>query len=203
MGGVHGASRDIDCPAGVVFSRQISAHSVEPTIASLPRNLLSHDDSGPSGTDEAKEVGPQMPCVVDATALPRDRERLAGRGAGPEFPIVGPSCKPGGVGPSADSGKEVTLPVSGKISRGDILDRSFIDIPGRQQLLGDQVAQPLRGKRIILIIIGGHLVYRSLISASASTGKFGMNHGVRDICSTMKSRASSASASGATATISS
>lgn len=60
-GGIHGASRDIDPPAGVAFSRQISAHSVEPTVASLARNLLSHDDSGPAGTDEAKEVGPQMP----------------------------------------------------------------------------------------------------------------------------------------------
>jgi hypothetical protein len=51
---VDGASRDIDHPAGDVFSRQISAHSVEPTIASRSRNLFSHDCSGPAGGDEAE-----------------------------------------------------------------------------------------------------------------------------------------------------
>jgi hypothetical protein len=56
--GVHRASRDINAPAGVVFSFQISPDSVEPTIASLSRNLFSHNDRGPNGTDEAKEVRP-------------------------------------------------------------------------------------------------------------------------------------------------
>jgi hypothetical protein len=74
---VDGASRDIDAPAGVTFSRQVSSHSVEPTIASRSRNLLSHDDRGPGGTDEAKEVGPQMPRIVSTGALASDAERLA------------------------------------------------------------------------------------------------------------------------------
>ena len=78
MGGVHCERRDIDAPAGVTFPRQISADSVEPTIASRSRNLFSHDDSGPRGTDEAKEVGPQMPNVVDTFAFACDRERLTG-----------------------------------------------------------------------------------------------------------------------------
>jgi hypothetical protein len=56
--GVDRESWEIDSPAGVTFSRQISAHSVEPTIASLSRNLFSHDDRGPDGCDEAMEVGP-------------------------------------------------------------------------------------------------------------------------------------------------
>ena len=64
VGGVHRASRYINAPAGVVFSRQISAHSVEPTIASRSRNLFSHDDRGPDGGDEAMEVRPQMPWIV-------------------------------------------------------------------------------------------------------------------------------------------
>jgi hypothetical protein len=55
---VDGASRNINRPAGVTFSFQISSNSVEPTIASLSRNLFSHDDSGPAGTDETKEVRP-------------------------------------------------------------------------------------------------------------------------------------------------
>ena len=48
----------IDSPAGVIFSFQISANSIEPTVASLSRNLFSQYDSGPDGTDEPKEVGP-------------------------------------------------------------------------------------------------------------------------------------------------
>jgi hypothetical protein len=49
---VDGASREINRPCGVAFAFQISAHSVEPAVASLLRNLLSHDDIGPSGGGE-------------------------------------------------------------------------------------------------------------------------------------------------------
>src|SRR5260370_563486 len=55
---VDRASRDIHCPAGDVFSRQISAYPVEPTIASRFRNLLSHpyrraESACAGGTDES------------------------------------------------------------------------------------------------------------------------------------------------------
>jgi hypothetical protein len=72
VGGVHGASRDIDAPPGVTFTRQISDNSVEPTIPSRSRNLLSHDDRRPAGGDEAKEVGPQMPWIVDTGSFAGD-----------------------------------------------------------------------------------------------------------------------------------
>lgn len=109
MGRVDAASRDIDAPAGVVFSRQISDNSVEPTVASRSRNLLSHDDRGPAGTDEAKEVGPQMPWIVGAELLPGDRERLARTGSRPERPVVRPAGEAGCVGPAPDPGEEVAL----------------------------------------------------------------------------------------------
>jgi hypothetical protein len=47
-------SRDFDRPAGVTDAFQISADSVEPSVASLSRNLFSHDERGPLGVDEAK-----------------------------------------------------------------------------------------------------------------------------------------------------
>lgn len=115
MGSVHGASRDIDAPPGVAFSRQIRQHSVEPTIASLARNLLSHDESGPAGTDEPKEVGPQMPRIVGTGAFPGDRERLARARTRPEVP---PLVEPGEAGserPSADPGEEVALDVASEV----------------------------------------------------------------------------------------
>jgi hypothetical protein len=120
VGGVHGASRDIDAPPGVTFSRQISEHSVEPTVASLARNLLSHDERGPAGTDEPKEVGPQMPRIVGACAFPRDAERLAGARARPERPVFGEACDPRSERPSADPGEEVTLDVASEVVRSNI-----------------------------------------------------------------------------------
>ena len=54
MGRVDGTSRDNDRPAGVTDSFQISEHSVEPILANRCRNLLSHEDSGPSGTEQAE-----------------------------------------------------------------------------------------------------------------------------------------------------
>jgi hypothetical protein len=120
MGGVHGESRDIDAPAGVVFSRQIRAHSVEPTIASRSRNLFSHDDRWPSGADEAKEVGPQMPNVVDTGTFPRDREGLAGTRAGPQGLAVWPSSEPGRDTPQSAAGEEMTLGKSVEVGRLNI-----------------------------------------------------------------------------------
>ena len=54
VGGVHGASRNIECPAGVTFRRQISADSVEPSIASRAANLFPNDDSRSNGPDQSK-----------------------------------------------------------------------------------------------------------------------------------------------------
>jgi hypothetical protein len=120
MGRVDAASRDIDRPAGVVFSRQISFNSVEPTIASRARNLLSHGHRGPCFGNEPKEVGPQMPCVVGATAFSGDRERLAGARAAPDLPVVGPSGAVDGEGPASDPGEEVALGESCEVGRLNI-----------------------------------------------------------------------------------
>jgi hypothetical protein len=119
---IDGASRDIDAPAGVAFALQISAHSVEPTIASLSRNLLSHEDRGPAGTDEATKVRPQMPWIICSEAFARDRERLARAGAGPERLVVWPSGHSGCNGPEPTSGKEVDLSVVPEFVRLNILD---------------------------------------------------------------------------------
>nr|WP_329765065.1 hypothetical protein [Stenotrophomonas maltophilia] len=115
MGRVDGTSRDNGRPAGVVDSFQVSRHSVEPVLANRRRNLFSHDDSGPSGTDEAKEVGPQVPIVILGFSFTRDRERLARGAAGPELAVVGPPSKSSCKGPTGDAGEEVALPVSGEV----------------------------------------------------------------------------------------
>jgi hypothetical protein len=120
VGGVHRASRYINSPAGVVFSFQISAHSVEPTIASRSCNLLTHDDRWPDGGDEAMEVGPQMPWIVCTKPFAGDAERLARARTRPDGAVVGPSCETEGVAPSSDTGEEVALFVFSQFIRLNI-----------------------------------------------------------------------------------
>jgi hypothetical protein len=115
VGRVDGTSRDNGRPAGVTDAFQVSEHSVEPVLANRRRNLLSHEDSGPSGTGEPKIVGPQVPIVSLGFSLAGDAERLARRRAGPELAAVGPSGETGGDGPSTDAGEEVALPKPGKV----------------------------------------------------------------------------------------
>jgi len=53
-------------------------HSVEPMLSNRCRNLLSHDDIGPSGTNEAEELGPEVARVRLAFAFAGNAEGLAG-----------------------------------------------------------------------------------------------------------------------------
>ena len=118
--GVDRESWEIGAPAGVAFSFQISANSVEPTVASRSRNLFSQYHKGPDGTDEAMEVGPQVPWIVCTGAFSRNRERLAGARARPHRPVVGPPGKAEGVGPPANPGEEVALFEPSDVIRGNI-----------------------------------------------------------------------------------
>lgn len=122
MGRIDGTSRDNGRPAGVADSFQVSEHSVEPVLANRRRNLLSHDDSGPSGTDEPKKVGPQVPIVSLGFALAGNRERLARGAAGPQLLIIGPAGETGGEAPASNARKEMALLESGQIGRCHIQD---------------------------------------------------------------------------------
>jgi len=63
MGRIDGTSRNNCRPAGVADPFQVRVHSVEPILSNRSRNLLSHDDSGPSGSDEIEEDRPEVPFV--------------------------------------------------------------------------------------------------------------------------------------------
>ena len=117
MRGVDRESRNIDRPPGVASSFQISSNSIEPFVPSLSRNLLSQDDRGSAGGDEAVEVGPEVPWIVCTGAFSRDRERLAWAGAGPDGSVVGPPGEAEGVGPAADPGEEMTLGEASEVIR--------------------------------------------------------------------------------------
>ena len=122
MGRIDGTSRNNDRPAGVTDSFQVRRHSVEPRFANRCRNLLSHDDRGSAGADEAMKVGPQVPWIVSTGAFARDGKRLAGAASSPQRPVVWPPGEAEGVGPPADPGEEMALCESLKFIRGNIDD---------------------------------------------------------------------------------
>lgn len=156
---VDGASREIDNPAGDTFRRQISADSVEPTVASLSRNLLSHKDRrsescAPSGTEQAKYVGPQMPWIGGPEPLAGCAERLTGTGSGPNRSGVRPASKSSCKGPDAGACEKVDLRVAFEIIGLDILDGAIVDIAGCDQPVGDQAAQHIRRIAVELVVVG-------------------------------------------------
>lgn len=101
------------CPA-IGHSFQVSEYSGEPFTPSLARNLFPKDHWRAALADEFPEVGPQVAGIVDALAFACRAERLAGTGTGPDRTVGGPSGKFEGEAPSADSGKEMALGVSGQ-----------------------------------------------------------------------------------------
>ena len=120
MGRIDGTSRDNGRPAGVADAFQVSTHSVEPIFSNRCRNLLSHDDRGPTGADKLKEDGPEVALVFLRFAFPGDGEGLARGAACPQGSVVGPPGEACGVAPSADPGEEVALGKSGQFGRLNI-----------------------------------------------------------------------------------
>jgi hypothetical protein len=117
MGRVDGTSRNNDRPAGVTDAFQVSTHSVEPILANRCRNLFSHNDRGPTGSNEAEEDGPEVPFVRRAFLLTSGAEGLAGGASGPDGAVVGPSGEAGGKAPAADTGEEVALGEASEVIR--------------------------------------------------------------------------------------
>lgn len=97
-----------------------------------------------------------MALVFESFALPRRAERLAGAGAGPDGPIVGPPGESECVAPAANSGEEVALRVSAQVVRSDIGNAPFVNVAGRDVAGSNQVPQPLRRVGINFVVIGAH-----------------------------------------------
>ena len=139
--------------------RQISAHSVEPMVARRSRSLLSQQYSGSEAslsrsTDESIHVWPQMPWIIDTEPFAGRRERLTGAGSGPDGPVVRPSSQSSCNGPEPGSGEEMDLRVACEVIGLDILDAAVIDVARRDQPIGDQAAQDMRGVLVELVVVG-------------------------------------------------
>jgi hypothetical protein len=62
-------SAEIERPAGVTRSFQVSLNKVEPSEASLGRNLLSKDHARSALADEPEPSGPEVALVVKPAAF--------------------------------------------------------------------------------------------------------------------------------------
>jgi hypothetical protein len=130
-------SAEIDSPEGVTRCFHVRLNKVEPTEAVLACNLLAKDNWRAALADEPEEVGPEVAVVCGSFALARRAERLAGAGAGPHGPVVGPSGEAQGVAPDADTGKEVALRKPPEVFRSHVANGPFIYITLCYQIIVD------------------------------------------------------------------
>jgi hypothetical protein len=93
-----------------------------------------------------------MALVVDAAAFARAREGLAGTAPGPDFSVFGPAGEFKGKVPPPDPGKEMGASNPGKIGPSDFLDASLIYNPLRYFTSCSQIAKPLCGVGVKLVI---------------------------------------------------
>lgn len=156
VGRADARSAEIDRPAGVIRSFQVSLYKVEPSEAVLTRNLLAKDDVRSALRDEPVEGRPKVPLVSKPAAFACRAERLAGAAPGPDGAVVGPAGPSKSVAPDADAGEEMALGVGSKVIGRHVLDRAFVDIAGCDVAVGDQVAQPSGRVGVDLVVVGTH-----------------------------------------------
>lgn len=119
-------------PTGVALGLKVKCGFIPPSPANRACNLLSKDDWRLSLADEVAKRRPKMAAIALALrAAMSDRSDgiwLTGTASGPDFSIIRPSGHPESKGPSANSGEEVTLPISSKLICSYIFNASVIDI---------------------------------------------------------------------------
>lgn len=148
--------RKRDGPEGVSQGFQVSVYKVDPRLDSLARNLLSKDDWRFALTDEPGEARPKVSWVRKPSSSACRAERLARTGTGPNRSIIWPAGATKREGPDADACEEVALRETAQIAWVDILDTPFIHDAWRYMAGLYQVAQPLGGVWVNLVVIGEH-----------------------------------------------
>jgi len=145
-------------PEGVVQCFHVSVYKVDPRLDSRARNLLSKDDWRAALADEPIPRRPKVPLVVKPSSFACRGERLARTGTGPNRSIIGPAGASKRVRPDTDSGEEMALVVGSQVIRSDILNAPFVDVARSDMPGGNQVAQPLRGVWVVLVVVRRHVI---------------------------------------------
>jgi hypothetical protein len=153
-------TRETDRPDGVVFSFQVIAKTIEPSISNRCFNLFTKDDWRAALADELIPRRPKIAGIVPASLGAGRREGLTGAASGPDFAVIRPSGESEREAPSPDAGEEMALSESSNIVGCDIGNGSFIDFAIGYQSCLDQFAQPGCGKRIVFVVVRRHLPLR-------------------------------------------
>lgn len=151
-------SAQISRPAGVTLSFQLRRYNIPPREGIFARNLLSKDRCRAMLADEIAPGGPEMPLIGETGAAAGEAERLAWARARPNRTIIRPPGASESVRPHADPREEMTLRKTLEISGVDFTDIALIDDTGGDMASIYEVLQPLRGERIIFVIVGRHSV---------------------------------------------
>jgi len=147
-------SRKYGRPNGVVFALKVSGYVIEPTELDSFWYLLAKDDWRAALADETKPLRPQMSVVFCGLTLSGFAEWLAGATSGPHGLIIWPYGEPECVRPPADACEEVALRVPLEVGGLDIDDGSLVNVAGRDMAFRDEVAEPLRGIWVDLVVVG-------------------------------------------------
>src|SRR5574340_826771 len=121
------------------------------------RHLLSKADWRAALLDEPVELRPEVARVFVAEPFARLAVGLAGTGARPDCAVVWPSGKSQGETPARDACEEVALSKPSNVVWRNIRDTPRVHFARRDVPGGNQVAQPLGGIGVDLVVVGrGH-----------------------------------------------
>lgn len=143
-------------PDGVAFRLHVIVNKVEPAPSNCIINLFAKDCCRSYCADKLEPDRPEVTIILERFAFPGTAEGLAGAAAGPNRSIIGPSGQSKSEAPSGDAGEEMTLAVSSEVIGAHFLDAAVIDMARGDQAGGNEVAQPLGGKRIVFVVVGSH-----------------------------------------------
>ena len=147
-------SRERHRPEGVRHGFHVIVYKVDPSVCVFARNLFSKYRWRAALFDEVVPRRPEVPLVIKRKSFACRAERLARTGTGPNRSIVGPACASECQRPDADSGEEVALCVASEVVRSNILNVSLVDVARSNVASRNQVAQPLGGVWVVLVVIG-------------------------------------------------
>jgi len=154
--GADARSAEIDRPDGEARCFQVSVNKVEPTEAILACNLFAKDCARSALLDKVEPVRPEVPLVRKPCSFACRAERLTRAGSSPDRAIIGPTGSTQGVGPDANTGKEVALSKCRKFSWNDIFYAPLVHFARSKVALFDQLSQPCRSLWVVFVIVDGH-----------------------------------------------
>jgi hypothetical protein len=143
-------------PAGVAFAFQVRENSVDPAPSNRRFNLLSKDDCRAALSDKRKPRRPQVAFVIGRLTRSGGAEWLAGATSTPNRSVVGPACEPERDRPSADAGEEMCLGVAFEVIGLYVLDAALVHVARRDMPCGNEIAEPLRGVGVDLVVVSSH-----------------------------------------------